>query len=289
MNIHHLELFYYVARFGGIAEAVRRMPYGIQQPAISVQLIQLEKDLGATLFRRRPFELTAAGKELFAFAEPFFSRIDEVAARLRGENEQRIRIGAAPTIIRDYLPKVLNTVRKNTPKMRVVLREGHPHELLDAVDQNEIDLAVVTVDRVPAGLRKAVLARLRPQLLFHGSTPPAVMHNIFARDGQRPPLIALPPGEPISRLFQKELSRRRIEWTPTIEVSALDVVAAYVLQGFGVGLSVAAPEFAPPGAKALVLETFPAITLTVVWRNLLAPVSKQLVEAMSKEAKALGF
>ena len=58
MNIHHLELFYYVARHGGIAEAVRKMPYGIQQPAISVQLIQLEKSLGTTLFRRRPFQLT---------------------------------------------------------------------------------------------------------------------------------------------------------------------------------------------------------------------------------------
>ena len=33
MNIHHLELFYYVAKFGGISEAVRNMPYGIQQPA----------------------------------------------------------------------------------------------------------------------------------------------------------------------------------------------------------------------------------------------------------------
>jgi hypothetical protein len=29
---HHLELFYYVARFGGISEAVRNIPYGIQQP-----------------------------------------------------------------------------------------------------------------------------------------------------------------------------------------------------------------------------------------------------------------
>ena len=48
MNIHHLELFYYVARHGGISEAVRNMPYGIQQPAISGQVIQLEEFLGVT-------------------------------------------------------------------------------------------------------------------------------------------------------------------------------------------------------------------------------------------------
>ena len=72
MNIHHLELFYYVAKYKGIAGAVRNMPYGIQQPAISAQVIQLENDLGMTLFQRRPFELTPAGVELFAFVQPFF-------------------------------------------------------------------------------------------------------------------------------------------------------------------------------------------------------------------------
>ena len=55
MNVHHLELFYYVARHGGIMEAVRNIPYGIQQPAISGQVAQLEEHLGVTLFNRRPF------------------------------------------------------------------------------------------------------------------------------------------------------------------------------------------------------------------------------------------
>ena len=41
-NLHHLELFYYVAKYGGITPAVRKMPYGIQQPAVSGQMLQLE-------------------------------------------------------------------------------------------------------------------------------------------------------------------------------------------------------------------------------------------------------
>ena len=48
MNVHHLELFYYVARHGGISSAVRHMPYGIQQPAVSSQVLQLEKTLRDT-------------------------------------------------------------------------------------------------------------------------------------------------------------------------------------------------------------------------------------------------
>ena len=54
MNIHHLELFYYVARHGGVSAAARHIPYGIQQPAISAQVIQLEDDLGTPLLLRDP-------------------------------------------------------------------------------------------------------------------------------------------------------------------------------------------------------------------------------------------
>src|SRR6184192_463698 len=71
-NIHHLELFYYVAKHGGIAAAVRNMRYGIQQPAVSGQIARLEEALGAKLFNRRPFSLLAAGVELFEFVKPFF-------------------------------------------------------------------------------------------------------------------------------------------------------------------------------------------------------------------------
>ena len=50
MNVHHLELFYYVAKHGGIMPAVRNIPYGIQQPAVSAQVSELEEFLGGTLF-----------------------------------------------------------------------------------------------------------------------------------------------------------------------------------------------------------------------------------------------
>src|SRR6478735_1849988 len=94
MNIHHLELFYYVARHGGVSAAARRIPYGIQQPAISAQVIQLEDDLGTPLFHRRPFQLTKSGEELFRFIEPFFGGLEQMGSKLRGGTEVRLRIGA---------------------------------------------------------------------------------------------------------------------------------------------------------------------------------------------------
>src|ERR1051325_1469402 len=104
MNIHHLELFYYVARHGGIMEAVRNIPYGIQQPAVSGQVIQLEEFLGVTLFHRRPFALTPAGTELYAFIKPFFDNLGPMAEKLRGGEAQHIRIAASEIVLREYLP-----------------------------------------------------------------------------------------------------------------------------------------------------------------------------------------
>ena len=94
MNVHHLELFYYVARHGGVSAAARAMPYGIQQPAISAQILQLEDSLGVTLYQRRPFQLTTQGKVLYDFLAPFFGGLTEMSDRIRGGGEKRLRIAA---------------------------------------------------------------------------------------------------------------------------------------------------------------------------------------------------
>ena len=57
MNVHHLELFYYVAKHGGIMPAVRNIPYGIQQPAVSAQVAQLEGFYPAEAYHQNYFDL----------------------------------------------------------------------------------------------------------------------------------------------------------------------------------------------------------------------------------------
>src|SRR4051794_28347070 len=111
MNVHHLELFYYVAKHGGITSAVRRIPYGIQQPAVSKQIVQLEEFLGVTLFQRRPFKLTPAGARLYEFIQPFFSNLDAIASELQGGTARSIRIGASVIVLRDHMPALLQSLR----------------------------------------------------------------------------------------------------------------------------------------------------------------------------------
>ena len=118
MNIHHLELFYYVAMHGGIAAAVRKMPYGIQQPAVSGQIARLEEALGAKLFNRRPFSLLPAGAELFEFIRPFFDDVEKVAGRIQGAS-LLLRIAAPSVVLHDYVPELLRRVRRRFPSFRL--------------------------------------------------------------------------------------------------------------------------------------------------------------------------
>ena len=107
MNVHHLELFFYVARHRGVSAAARHMPYGVQQPAISAQILQLEDSLGSTLFHRRPFKLTKEGEQLYKHIAPFFGGLGELGNSLRGGTEKRLRIAAPEIVQRDYLPGLL--------------------------------------------------------------------------------------------------------------------------------------------------------------------------------------
>ncbi|HVI77734.1 MAG TPA: LysR family transcriptional regulator [Candidatus Acidoferrum sp.] len=114
MNIHYLELFYFVAKHGGIAGAVRNIPYGIQQPAVSGQIAKLEESLGTKLFQRRPFALSPTGMELFEFIRPFFDNIDIVAERLRQSSSPQLRIAAPAIVLHDICRKCCNAFAQNS-------------------------------------------------------------------------------------------------------------------------------------------------------------------------------
>ncbi len=164
MNIHHLELFYYVAKHEGISNAVRKIPYGIQQPAVSAQVIQVENDLGATLFQRRPFELTPAGEELYDFIHPFFANLNSMGEKIRGGVAQTIRIGASGVVFREHLPDLLNAARKEFPGLHPALRVGIQPEIEQWLLANDVDLGVTVLGTKPPAEMKSEKLAARHEL-----------------------------------------------------------------------------------------------------------------------------
>ena len=289
MNIHHLELFYYVARHGGITEAVRNIPYGIQQPAVSGQVAQLEEYLGVTLFQRRPFALTPPGEKLYQFIQPFFANLDLIASELQGGKARQIRIGASTMVLRDHLPDVFQNVRKRFPNLKISLREGYPQDFESLLLKEDLDLAVTAIEKKPAsGLRSVALAELPLVLLVPKSSRITAADQLWQRDKIEEPLICLPAAEAVCKNFQQGLTRLGVDWFPNIEVSSLDLIETYVANGFGIGLSVQVPKAKlSPNARAVPLPDFAPVILGVMWRGKTSALLQAFLDEMQLRAKRL--
>ena len=269
MNVHHLELFYHVARHGGISAATRKIPYGIQQPAVSGQILQLERSLGLKLFQRRPFALTPAGRELFAFAAPFFGRIGEISRQLRSEENARLRLAAPATILRGHLPALLRDHQQRYPAFTLRLHDANQATAELLLQKHEIDLAVTELEGKPAaGLSAAVLFKLPLVLLVPQRLKVKTAADLWRGGAGRAPLISLPSDEVMVKQFHARLKRLGVHWPNAVEVSALDLIPIYVSLGFGVGLSLGIPRAKiARGLKVLPLPSFPPLVVAALWQK----------------------
>jgi DNA-binding transcriptional LysR family regulator len=286
-NIHHLELFYYVARFGGISEAVRNIPYGIQQPAVSAQILQLEDALGVTLFRRRPFALNPPGEKLYAFIKPFFDGLEAVGNEIRGDS-QELRVGGSGILLRDHLPEVLLSIRHKHPRLRLTLREGHRPQLEAWLRNQELDIATTLLEgKCPPGLNSMRLLDLPMVLLVEKSSRITAAADFWKRDKIEEALICLPPYETIPRQFQQGLARIGVDWLPRIEVSSLSLIETYVAYGYGIGLYVDIPRYKyAPKIRVIPLPEFSPVVLGALWCGKKTPMIETFITEIQNRIKA---
>ena len=289
MNVHHLELFYYVAKHGGIMPAVRNIPYGIQQPAVSAQVSQLEEFFGVTLFQRRPFALTPEGEKLFEFIKPFFANLDKMATELQGGQLRNVRIGASTIVLRDHLPGLLQGVRKKFPGLKLSLREGYRAHLENLLMRDEIDLAVTLIEKnPPSGFNSLTLLELPMVLLVEKNSPIKSAEELWKRDRIEEQLICLPVSESLTKNFLHRLGELDVDWFPSIEASSVDLVETYVASGLGIGMSVAVPKKAlSPNVRALPLPGFPSVVIGVLWRGRTTPLMQSFFDEMKRRAREL--
>lgn len=289
MNIHHLELFYYVAKHGGISAAVRKIPYGIQQPAVSGQVGALEKELGVKLFERSPFRLTSAGARLFEHVQPFFEGLDAVAAAVRDEDDgPELRLGGAELVLRDHLPSVMQGLRKQFPKLKYSLRTlGYQSEVGSWLRDGHADLVLAPVyARPPSGLRQTRFAQLPHVLQVHPQSPIKSAEDLWAREKITEPLICLPTSTGITQAFLATLKKRGIAWRNLIEASSLDLITRYVVNGDGIGLNVAVhPKTRTSGVRTLPLEGFAPVTMGALWRGEATPLVQAAIDSVRDYAK----
>ena len=153
MELRHLRYFVVVAEEQNVTRAAERLH--VSQPPLSRQIRDLEDELGVELFRRsaKSLALTEAGKIFLIEARAVLLRVDKaietvrmVARRDRGS----LRIGYAPSLTAEFLPRALRLFEAERPGVRVALHDLSSEECLQRIADGKLDLALTVPRR---GLR----------------------------------------------------------------------------------------------------------------------------------------
>jgi DNA-binding transcriptional LysR family regulator len=281
-----------VAKYGGITPAVRKMPYGIQQPAVSGQMLQLEKELGVKLFNRRPFALTHAGNQLFEFLNPFFSELPNIAEQLMGEESYHLRLAASGTVLSNHLPEVLDKLKKQYPNLKLSMTELIASESAEnLLATQEIDIAITTLNSsLPGSVKKIELLKVPLVLVVPENSEYKTFSKLQSGDDQEitEPLISLSSEHTINVIFQNELKNRGINWDTHVEVTSLELISNYTNRGYGVGLTLDAPGIKlPKGLRKINLRGFPQLRMGILYQGKLKPIAEKFALLAAIHAKQL--
>src|SRR5205807_1632737 len=114
------------------------------------------------------------------------------------------------------------------------------------------------------------------------------VNELWERDKIGDPLICMPRAEAICKRFQDGLARLGVDWFPSIEVSSVDLVEAYVAGGFGIGLSVSVPNGRlAPNVRALPLPDFGPVIMGALWRGKTSALLQSFLDEMQLRAKEI--
>lgn len=156
MNSDDLDIFLRVARAGSISRVA--METGTNQSTVSRRIATLEAEHGVRLFRRsgRGVALTERGEFLLGYANTIERTLEEASRELRNRSEQgpvRLCIAAQPTIARIMFGTLAHALKARYPAMQVRFVEGLASQILNALQEGEIDIAIMYVPEHPGALR----------------------------------------------------------------------------------------------------------------------------------------
>jgi DNA-binding transcriptional LysR family regulator len=289
MELRQLRYLVAVAEEGGFARAAARVR--VAQPAVSQQIAQLEREVGAELFDRggRRVTLTPAGEAFLPCARAALAAASagkDAVAALRGELAGELAIGTVPCPPA-WLVERLGRYRREHPKVRLALRTGSPESLTARVGSGELSAAVigVAVGRLPAGpsgqgLRAGlasrsvgaeplVLAVARDHRLAGERTAEAAgTAEASLDDLQGEPVVTLTPGTGLRSVLEAACSEAGFVPDVQAETDDLALLADLVAHGLGVALLPrSAAERAAADLVVLPLRDPPIRSLTLIWRR----------------------
>ncbi len=148
LTLRQLRYFEAAARLGHFGKAAAEC--AVTQPALSMQIKELEEELGASLFERRPGEivLTPLGREIAEQASRILMAASDLAAIARHRSKLLsgpLSLGIIPTLAPYILPDLLKYLSKHFPALKLELREAQTRAMLGELSRGELDLVMAAI------------------------------------------------------------------------------------------------------------------------------------------------
>ena len=265
--------------FGRAAEAC-----AISQPALSMQIKELEETLGGVLLERgaRHIGLTKFGEEVAQRVRDILRSVDELGDFARASRDQlagRLRVGMIPTIAPYLLPTVIGNLTRLHPELDIHVRETLTPKLIQELREGRLDTAIVALPVSEPSLTEVALFAENFLLVRPGEAEGTPVPTVKALREMR--LLLLEEGH----CFRDQaLSFCNMHASPPREVldaSSLSTLVQMVSAGIGVTLipemAVAVETRSAPVSVARFKNPQPSRTIGMVWRKT-SPLARQLLQ-----------
>ena len=240
MEIRQLKAFMAIADARTFTAAAQRIHY--TQAALSMQIKQLEREVGVPLFTRMPRRvvLTEAGERLMARAQHILREHDAALAELAelaGAKHGRLRLGSASGMVSaDSLPAILKKLRRAHPHAEVSVTSGTSEELVKRILAGETDAAFVSL---PVQARNVETELLSQDQLVAIASPRHTLASqrvvsAFALAGEK--LILGERGGNTRRLIDEFFAEAGLKPTVAMELSRQAAIKNMVAADMGVGI-----------------------------------------------------
>lgn len=239
MDLYQLRGFYEIARERSFTRAADKLY--LTQPAISLQIKALERELGEVLFnrKRREISLTAAGEVLYDHVRQIFVHLDDARseiAALREALRGRLVIGTSDTNCTYILPRVLEEYRQRHPGVELDIRNRMSLDIASLVAADEIDIGLVTLPVRHRDVCEDVLFQRKEVLVCRPDHPLGVRKRVRLDALIEHPILVLQRGSTSRQLLDDALSARELHPQIAMELGSIEVLKRFVEIGLGVAI-----------------------------------------------------
>jgi LysR family transcriptional activator of nhaA len=239
LNYRHLYYFWFTVKKGSITKASKDLY--LTQPALSLQLQQLERSLKRPLFTRgrSGVVLTGQGRTVFEHCERIFTEGESLSRALAEgvEGPTVLRLGISAAISREIVLKIRAALKRPGAPILTTVFTGSLAGLQERLSRHAIDLAVSEIDLAPA-LGKEFVGRLVDAVPVNFVAAPRLKKTLrgFPPRGAELRMLLRTPENPVRKAVDAYLRRRRAAYSIAAETDDADLIRIMAMQGDGVAV-----------------------------------------------------